>query len=378
MVVHATSVHKWDDVRIFQKQAKSLAEAGYAVHIVAPGDLRDQQASCNGTIALHLVPRLQSRFGRMLVTAPRVICKAIALGADVLHIHDLELIPWALAAKLFGYRVIVDLHEDYPAAVLSKSWIPTPLRPLFALAVGCLIGLAAHTVDAVIAADEHIERQVQSRASCCLVRTVENFPDLSRFMSTSGGASRTRFCQPTVLFLGGVNPARAILPFVQALPLLGAIPYRVQVGGRAGHPALLARLQQEPGWKFVEYLGEVPHDAVPDLLSRCALSVVLFTDEPNHQSVRSNRVFEALAAGAPVLVSNMPAWTTFIADNDCGFAADPTDEQSIATALRNALLDPQRLEEAGLNGRRAVERQFSWCVQAETLVAVYSLVARVG
>ena len=50
-------------------------------------------------------------------------------GYDVVSVHDPELIPAALIARLLRRRVaVVDVHEHVPGQVLHKDWVWRPLR----------------------------------------------------------------------------------------------------------------------------------------------------------------------------------------------------------------------------------------------------------
>ena len=87
-VIHVTSVHRWDDVRIFHKMARSLAHAGYYTHLVA----LDRKASAEREfvvdgVSIHLMPGadIGSRFGRALTGARRVAACSRALGGDIVH-----------------------------------------------------------------------------------------------------------------------------------------------------------------------------------------------------------------------------------------------------------------------------------------------------
>src|SRR4051794_34340566 len=102
-VCHMTSVHPWDDVRIFHKECRSLAAAGFDVHLVAcaPEPRRLDE------VTVHSVPRSKTgRLGRMLGTARNVYRAAKALDADIYHFHDPELIPYGLLLKWRGKNVI--------------------------------------------------------------------------------------------------------------------------------------------------------------------------------------------------------------------------------------------------------------------------------
>src|SRR5579864_663065 len=91
-----TSVHPPFDVRIFHKECKSLAAAGYDVTLIAT-------ATENGFhegIALNTLPDWKNRFHRFLRGSLTVYKRALEVDADVYHFHDPELIPTALLLRL--------------------------------------------------------------------------------------------------------------------------------------------------------------------------------------------------------------------------------------------------------------------------------------
>ena len=107
-----SSVHPPFDTRIFHKQARSLASAGYDVTLVVP-HARDETVD---GVKLRALPQAGSRPRRMLGAPARVLREALRLRADVYHFHDPELIPIALLLKRRGKSVIYDVHEDRPRA----------------------------------------------------------------------------------------------------------------------------------------------------------------------------------------------------------------------------------------------------------------------
>lgn len=123
-VCHMTSAHASDDTRIFYKECVSLAKAGYEVSLVARGPAVRRPASGSWAWACPSGGRLF----RMLFFARRIYRQALALDAEVYHLHDPELLPYGLRLKRRGKVVIFDSHEFTAQAILEKHWLPKPLR----------------------------------------------------------------------------------------------------------------------------------------------------------------------------------------------------------------------------------------------------------
>jgi hypothetical protein len=115
--VHVTSAHPVHDIRIFTKQCRTLAAAGYDVVLVAQHD-RDEVVD---GIKIRAVRPARSRAGRMTHTAFRAMPAAAAENASLYHLHDPELLVWAPLLHLRGARVVFDMHENMPVAITTKG-----------------------------------------------------------------------------------------------------------------------------------------------------------------------------------------------------------------------------------------------------------------
>ena len=101
-------VHAWDDVRVYQKEARTLADAGYRVSVIA------RAPSPQSIDGIEIIPSISdSRYRPVrFLLLPAVGVQALQQNADIYHLHDPELIPIGLRLKRLGKRVIFDAHED--------------------------------------------------------------------------------------------------------------------------------------------------------------------------------------------------------------------------------------------------------------------------
>ena len=150
-----TTVHPPFDTRIFHKQAKTLARAGYDVTLIAQ---HDGDRVVEGVRVIGL-PKPHNRFTRIFGLTWRAFRLALRQRADVYHFHDPELLPAGALLKLFTKaKVIYDVHENVPKQILNKAWLPSWSRRLVALAYMLIErGLLPFIDEIIIAEDSYIE-----------------------------------------------------------------------------------------------------------------------------------------------------------------------------------------------------------------------------
>ena len=362
-VCHLTSVHSAYDTRIFEKECRSLAAAGYDVHLIAPAR---QSGQVQG-VTLSAVPPARNRFSRAFVTTARVWARALRLRARVYHIHDPELVPIGILARGLGKRVIYDVHEDLPADTLDKDYLPRWIRAVLARLVDVGQRLAARGFSAVVAATPAIAR----RFPAAPLVVVQNFPLPSEFAHAEGPPYASR--PAAAAYVGVINEIRGAVEMVQAVGRLAPQRgVRFLLAGRFDTPAIEARLRALPEWRHVEYRGVLRRAEVVQTLAQARLGLVLFHPRPNHIESQPNKLFEYMAAGLPVVASHFPLWREIIEATRCGLVVDPLDPQAIAAAIHWLLEHPAEGAAMGARGRAAVHARFNWGCEEATLLECYA------
>jgi glycosyltransferase involved in cell wall biosynthesis len=365
-VVHITSVHPADDVRILTKECRALADAGHEVLLVAPHD-RDEVLD---GIRIRAVPSAASRPERMTRTVWRCYQAAMATGAAICHVHDPELLGVAILLKLRGRTVVYDAHEDVPRQVLSKPWIPRLARRPVALAVSALEWLASRWVDAVVAATPHIASHFPSGKTV----TVQNFARLDELVLPDALPYQQR--PRCVVYIGTIAGTRSAREMVQAVGHASADAEATLIlAGGFAEPELKQELEALDGWRSAQFRGVQSRHQVAALLGQARVGLVLFYPSPNHIQAYPTKLFEYMAAGVPVVTSDFPLWRSIVDAVHCGLLVDPLDAVAIARSVRWLLDHPREAEEMGERGRRAVAERYCWDLEARKLTALYSRLA---
>ena len=362
-VAMLSSVHPPFDTRIFQKEARSLAAAGYDVTLVVPHE-RDEVVDGVRIVAL---PPAGSRLRRMLAAPSRVLRAALALRADVYHFHDPELIPVGLALKLLGKRVIYDIHEDVPKSILGKTYLPPGLvRPL-AAATGVVEQSSARAFDLLVLARDDIEDSFRGHRHTLLIRNYPSratFPDVVRQPRGDGAF--------LVAYTGGLTAGRGTIEMIDALGRVSErYRPRMVIFGKFWPEELEARVRALPGFARVDYRGWAPYESLPGQLAAADAGIVCFLPEPNHVNAGPTKLFEYMACGLPVVVSDFPMWRTVVEGNGCGLCVNPADPAAIAGALEYLADHPEQRAIMGRNGRKAVIEKYNWEVEADRLIRAY-------
>jgi glycosyltransferase involved in cell wall biosynthesis len=376
-VLHVALFHDPHDVRIFEKEARELAAAGYEVHLLAPGAPGAADATCDGVRFQALGRRttpggISHRLWLAVSRAWQALRQALALRPDVVHLHEVPLIPVGLVLKLVGIRIVYDIHEEaFCEKAANARLLGYPkLGWLFGAAAALLEALAKLCFDRFVAATPYIGRNFPRRRTV----VVQNFPRLRDVGNTTASESNRNddVHENVVVYVGNVFARRGAVEMVQAVGHLpSSLQARLVIAGRFVPASLESQLQSLDGWSRVETTGWLDREQLRDVWRRARVALVMFHPLPEHQRAYPNKLFEAMAAGVPLVASDFPLWRRIVEDAECGLLVDPMQPVAIAKAIEFLLANPVEAERMGQAGRAAVRDTYHWEREATKLLDMY-------
>jgi glycosyltransferase involved in cell wall biosynthesis len=261
----------------------------------------------------------------------------------------------ALAGRLRGCAVIVHAHGGNLGTWLSKPLARQILR---------LSMRPANVVVAVWSAGQVALSEVLGDER---VRLIVNGVDLSRF-----GEPQPAHAPPRLLYVGLLTPRKGVLDLIEAsrmlrhegveheLVLLGGTP---DEGPEAAKPVLAAVEGN------ASLLGTRPPEDMPAAYASADVFCL-----PSWWEAMPLSVLEAMAAGLPVVASDVGDVARIVADGETGFVVPPSSPQELANALRKLLIDSDLSHRMGIAGRRRVEEHFAQTTTATAISELYASV----
>jgi len=361
-IVHLTSVHPAFDGRIFHKECKSLAMAGYDVTLIAP---RAEGDTSRDGVKIRAVTPPRNRVERMTRTVWNVYRAAVRANGEIYHFHDPELMPVGVLLKTRGKRVIYDVHEDFAHDITLKHWMPTLLRgPASAVVRACELTFTA-VFDRVIAVTAVIARKFPADKA----RLVQNFPWTHEFRCANSLPYERH--EAIAVYVGGLSDDRGLREMRQAVELAAKeTPVRLVIAGQVS-PGAKAEFERDRKSALIEHKGLLSRSQVAELLARARVGLVLNHPTMNYMSAQPHKLFEYMAAGLPVVASDFPPMRKIVGATGCGLLVDPLDPAAIAEVLVWLFRHPAQAAEMGQNGWRAVAERYNWERESECLIATY-------
>lgn len=368
-IVQLSTVHPRCDTRIFFRQVCSIVASGIwtPALVVADGNGSGRQQLSGVSVAVHDVGKPPGgRFGRLIIGSVRAIRKVRRIRPFLIHFHDPELIPAGIVLKLMGYRVIYDVHEDVPRAVMDKFWIPRIFRYVLSWSVELMERFGARLFDGIVSATPTIAERFPPSKTI----VVQNFPILSEFRTISPLPYEKR--SNAFVYVGAISELRGACEMIESIGKMDeGYRARLELAGSFRPATLQDRVQSIPGYDRVRMHGWASREGVAKILGEAKAGLVVLHPTPAYRDAYPVKMFEYMAAGLPVIASDFPLWRQIVEGAECGILVDPLVPRSITDAMEWILEHPQEAIEMGHHGRRAVNEKYNWISEEEKLLAFY-------
>ncbi|OHW40590.1 glycosyltransferase family 4 protein [Pseudomonas sp. 06C 126] len=391
-----------NDARVL-KEAQTLQAAGYAVTVFAlhtPGVTQEKEtlpgginvvrvarsplwklrktktggaasapSSASGPIGRLTPARQALRIIARLWTHAGLLARIAWHRAAVVHAHDVNTLPTAwLAAKLSGARVVYDAHEISTSREGYNSF-----RGLVARVEGVLMPRVQGSITTTDARAKFFARAYGVPRPVVL----QNRPRLTVSPASQRIRQELQLQQPwpIVIYQGGLQQGRGLERLVRIAASVNDAYFVFIGGGRLTAP--LTALSQELG--LTERVHFIPTVSLADLPSYTASADIgvqpIENTCLNHFTTDSNKLFEYLIAGLPVVATDLPEIRRIVRAFDIGLLVRESDDQQLIDALNRLVSDPQLRRTFAGNAAIAATR-LNWEQQEKLLVNLYGRVLK--
>ncbi len=353
-----------------QKEARALARAGYRVAVICwdrRGEFAPVQEQDGFAVRRICVRSGYSAGSRQILHLPRFWWRAVqelrTLRPDLIHAHDLDTAPaaaWYAAWRRIPW--IFDAHECYPEQIRPQ------VHPLIYRLLLILERQMARRATRVLTVGELLAERFRTMGG--RVAVIGNYQAREAFLPKRAISREDLGLRPNdyvVAYIGGFTAARAILPLIAATDLCRDVTVLL-LGDGPQRAAIETALPSHPR---VRYLGLVPQEDVADYTALAdVIYYGLYAADGNSRYSSPNALFNALAAGKPLLTTDVGEIARIVRQEACGIVVAEPTPALLADALAR-LADPAVRLPLAENARRAGETKYHWRVAEETLLCIY-------
>ena len=305
----------------------------------------------------------------------------IVPDADVHHAHDLSGLPAAIEAGRGRSRpVVYDSHEVFLESG-SNAVRPNWVRKRFALREQAWIRETA----GLVTVNDDVAAELRRRYEVPPITVVHNCPPRWTPPAIPEDRIRTAAGIPgdavVALYHGAFSPHRGLEQLVLSILEPGMDDVHAVFLGYGSQRSMLEGMARDGRWRGrLHVLPAVAIDEVVPWVAGADVEVIAVEPSTlNHVLATPNKLFEALAAGVPAVVSDFPVMRRIVTggpDGPLGATCDPTPE-SVARAIR-LVVDRTPEERATLRARclRAAHDRWNWETESTALLELYERLER--
>lgn len=360
-ICHVTTVHPRYDIRIFEKECKSLLKY-YSVQLIVADGLGDETKE---GIRIADVGKEIHRI-RSMVISPWKTYKIIKnTGTKVIHLHDPELIPIGILLKIRGYKIIFDIHEDIYEQIKIKDWIPGIVKFLLLPLIKIFNIIVSFNFNLIFAELSYIKSYSNSKNK--YQTDVLNYPQtkiLKHFINNN----RT---ENGIIYVGSITNLRGLDIILDALMILkkDKVDFKMHFVGI---------LKEDIDWEYyksirehIKFYGYLGIKNAYKISIECKVGLAILKPVGNYIESIPTKIFEYRAVHLPFIASDFKAWKDYFPKAKDSLYINPQSPLDLSKALTQLLLENGALTHSGDCNQKEVIHKFTWESEEKKLITIY-------
>jgi glycosyltransferase involved in cell wall biosynthesis len=356
---------------------RGLVNSNFDVHLITPNDgLLPPEDTIEGAKVTRIPQDLSQNFLARAVHFGKSVLAHLALnpGYDVVHFRNIwDGFHITQNKKKFGYKTLFEVN-GLPSIELKYHYPGMDSELLAKIKEQELATL--HLSDAIICPSNVTRDYIASLGlDRKLVTVIPNGVSPSDFPVTPLPVRDGRV--PVLLYIGTLADWQGLDIVIKALPkILETQPVKLHIigRGRSRQRKMLAKQIRKLGLEeHVLVQPAVPHHEVPNLISQADICVapLALNDRNVTQGACPIKILEYMAAGRPLLASNMPIVRELVREDVDGLLFSPNNPDDLARQAILLLKDMELSQRLAESAAAHVRETFTWHVSQKKLGKVY-------
>ena len=351
-----TSVHRWNDNRIFHKEAVSLAKK-FNVELHAPSDFSERNVNGVNIIGF---PIWEKESDRKLIRK-QLWLRLKKSNSDLFIFHDPELIWIGIKASIFLKRkVIYDIHEHTIQSIIRKKWL-NPISKIIAIVgYSILQQISKLFFYHYLLAEESYRSFINKKST-----VIYNYPLKIDYDHQSSK-------EFDLVYLGDITEDRGALNMINILSILKRKIPTINIALIGKVPPML---KDELDNAIMEYglvnntkiFGYMDYSEAMKVVCKSRVGLCLLKPIKNYIDSYPTKLFDYMQVGVPYICSNFPLYIKLLEKCNAGISVDPLDGESIAISIYDLLNDQDRYNDLSKNGIKALNKDYNWSTQENKL-----------
>lgn len=359
-VLVASSLHQWDDPRIFYKQCKTLVQH---YHLTLMAISEDKLIIKDGIQIIGLSkPKI---IIHRLINAVKIAYEVLKGDYTIFHFHDPELLWVGFIAKIFGKKVIFDIHENILGIVQIRNWIPKFFKKPLGFFILLLEKISQRIFDAIIVAVQPILKNFKNTF------TIRNFA-----LVDSEPTIKIKPKENTIVYVGAVTLSRGILDLIEVAIKLQKTnsSLKVIIIGKSRDQDFVKKLNRLIDSALIpnniQYFGHINFLELKKYISTATLGVIPLHPNENYLNSYPTKIFDYMNWGLPYVYSDIPYWVKTFGDKCGGIPFHTQNNNDLYDKIEKIIYNDNLWSKLAAEGRKNI-KYFSWNEESRKLLQIY-------